>query len=179
MQRTGRTAGGDYLPGEADSDLSALPFVRAGTVCKRNSMRIICSVLVVLVLAACIPQRRSGQTLPQYSASALYRDWEMGDERVQALEGRVVNVTGTISRMDLSAGRQFFIELDSRLIAFIRKDQVHTIGEKGFAVGDSVSIAGEFAGRSAVARWSTSASNSVLVVENAEVVGKSESWWPF
>ncbi len=151
-------------------------FLHGGVRAVLRRAGILAIVLAATVaLSACL----GGGRPAQYDASNLYRAYMRDDAEVTELDGRVINVTGTVTRVDQSTARNLFVELDHRIIVFIRQDQVVRLGEMGIKVGDAVSAVGVFGGKSAVTKWTTASGNAVLVLENGEIAGRTTSWLPF
>ncbi len=132
-------------------------------------------VLAALLLGGCLGKKSA---IPRYSASSLHADYMAEKKHVTDLDGRVVNISGTVTRLDQSLMRSVYLVLDGNIVVYIRKDQVHKLGEIGVGVGDHITCTGVFGGRSVVSKYTTASEGDVLVLDNAEVIGVSESWIP-
>ncbi|MEZ6852738.1 hypothetical protein [Halodesulfovibrio aestuarii] len=113
-----------------------------------------------------------------YSANELYRGYLAKDEVILALDGRIVHVEGTITRIDQSKLRDVFIELNSRVIVILRKDEITKISKIGLKNGDTITIEGNFDGEGVLSKWLTNANNKVLVIENGQIIDK-DCWYDF
>lgn len=114
--------------------------------------------------------------LKNYSANELYRGYLAKDEVVLALDGKIVHVEGTITRIDQSKLNDMFIELNSRVIVILRKDEIGKISKIGLKNGDTITIVGNFEGEGVLSKWLTNANNRVLVIENAQIIDK-DRWY--
>lgn len=114
--------------------------------------------------------------LKNYSANELYRGYLAKDQVVLDLDGKIVHVEGTITRIDQSKLNDVFIELNSRVIVILRKDEVIKISKIGLKNGDIVAIVGNFEGEGVLSKWLTNATNRVLVIENGQIVDK-DRWY--
>lgn len=114
--------------------------------------------------------------LKNYSANELYRGYLAKDQVVLDLDGKIVHVEGTITRIDQSKLNDVFIELNSRVIVILRKDEVIKISKIGLKNGDIVTIVGNFEGEGVLSKWLTNATNRVLVIENGQIVDK-DRWY--
>ncbi|SIN86668.1 hypothetical protein [Halodesulfovibrio marinisediminis] len=114
--------------------------------------------------------------LNNYSANELYRGYLAKDEVVLALDGKIVHVEGTITRIDQSKLNDVFIELNSRVIVILQEDEIVKISKIGLKNGDSITIVGNFEGEGVLSKWLTNASNRVLVIENGQIIDK-DRWY--
>lgn len=130
---------------------------------------------VLFVSGGCLHKKTA---IPRYDAHSLHEDYLAHRQHAADLEGRVVNISGTVTRLDQSFMRSVYLVLDDRVVVYIRQDQVYRLGELKVGVGDHVTCAGIFGGSSLVAQYTTAAGGAVLVLDNAEVTGVSGSWLP-
>lgn len=114
--------------------------------------------------------------LKSYSANELYRGYLAKDEVILKLDGKIVYVEGKITRIDQSKLNDMFIELNSRVIVILRKDEIVNISKIGLTNGDTITVVGNFEGEGVLSQWLTNASNKVLVIEQAQIVDK-DCWY--
>lgn len=111
--------------------------------------------------------------LKNYSANELYRGYLAKDKVILKLDGKIVHVEGTITRIDQSKLNDVFIELNSRVIVVLQKDEIVKISKIGLKDGDTITIVGNFEGEGILSKWLTNAENRVLVVEDAQIIDKN------
>lgn len=114
--------------------------------------------------------------LKNYSANELYRGYLAKDKVILALDGKIIHVEGTITRIDQSKLNDMFIELNSRVIVILRNDEIIKISKIGLKNGDTITIVGNFDGEGVLSKWLTNADNRVLVIENAQIIDK-DCWY--
>nr|WP_197498781.1 hypothetical protein [Halodesulfovibrio spirochaetisodalis] len=114
--------------------------------------------------------------LKNYSANELYRGYLAKDKVILKLDGKIVHVEGTITRIDQSKLNDVFIELNSRVIVVLQKDEIVKISKIGLKDGDTITIVGNFEGEGILSKWLTNAENRVLVVEDAQIIDK-DCWY--
>ncbi|WP_290925380.1 hypothetical protein [Halodesulfovibrio sp.] len=114
--------------------------------------------------------------LKNYSANELYRGYLAKDEVVLSLDGKIVHVEGTITRIDQSKLNDMFIELNSRVIVLLQQDEIKKIARIGLENGDVVRVVGNFEGEGVLSKWLTNANNRVLVIENGQIIDK-DCWY--
>lgn len=114
--------------------------------------------------------------LKNYSANELYRGYLAKDKVILALDGKIIHVEGTITRIDQSKLNDMFIELNSRVIVILRSDEIIKISKIGLKNGDTITIVGNFDGEGVLSKWLTNADNRVLVIENAQIIDK-DCWY--
>ncbi|OBQ51756.1 hypothetical protein [Halodesulfovibrio spirochaetisodalis] len=98
------------------------------------------------------------------------------DKVILKLDGKIVHVEGTITRIDQSKLNDVFIELNSRVIVVLQKDEIVKISKIGLKDGDTITIVGNFEGEGILSKWLTNAENRVLVVEDAQIIDK-DCWY--
>lgn len=135
-------------------------------------------LIVLLCSSGCARLQNFNGGLKSYTAHELYRGYLAKDETIRALDGRVIQVEGAISRIDQNKLQDVFIELNSRVIVLLRKDEIQKISEYGLKNGDQVVVVGSFDGEGVLSKWLSSATNRVLTLNEAQIVSK-EQWYHF
>jgi len=111
-----------------------------------------------------------------YSANELYRGYLAKDAVVLSMDGKIVHVEGTITRIDQSKLNDIFIELNSRVIVILQRDEINKITKIGLKDGDDITVVGNFDGEGVLSKWLTNANNRVLVIDNAQILSK-DRWY--
>lgn len=132
----------------------------------------------LLLCTGCAHLRNYNGGLQSYNAHDLYRGYLAKDEAIRALDGKIIQVEGAISRIDQNKLNDVFIELNSRIIVLLRKDEISKISEIGLKNGDKILVVGSFDGEGVLSKWLTSATNRVLTIDDAQIVSK-EQWYDF
>ena len=135
-------------------------------------MRLLVCALCIASLVGCASMSK----FTSYNANALYRRYLAKDETVASLDGKIVHVEGTISRIDQSKLNDVFIELNSRVIVLLKDDEVSKISQIGLKNGDYLRVVGNFEGEGVLSKWLTNANNRVLVVDEGQIIDK-EHWY--
>lgn len=130
----------------------------------------------LLLCTSCAHLRNYNGGLQRYNAHDLYRGYLAKDETIRALDGKIIQVEGAISRIDQNKLNDVFIELNSRIIVLLRKDEISKISEIGLKNGDNIIVVGNFDGEGVLSKWLTNAANRVLTIDDAQIVSK-EQWY--
>ena len=136
----------------------------------RSVLLIIC---MAFVLNGCVGAMSKFKS---YSANELYRGYLAKDKVILQLDGKIVHVEGMVTRIDQSKLNDVFIELNSRVIVLLRKDEIVKISKIGLKNGDSVTVVGNFEGEGVLSKWLTESKNRVLVLEDGQIIDK-DRWY--
>ncbi|MCG8530492.1 MAG: hypothetical protein MI749_07505 [Desulfovibrionales bacterium] len=139
----------------------------------KKFLRVLFFLYVVAAMTGCVS---AISKLKSYNANELYRGYLAKDKVILQLDGKIVHVEGMITRIDQSKLNDVFIELNSRVIVLLRKDEIYKISQIGLKNGDVITVVGNFEGEGVLSKWLTESKNRILVVEDAQIIDK-DRWY--